>query len=116
MRAGTSELREMTSWRGVESGGFKQSHPRFSGTGRPGKWLWVVGYTELGDGKLKNWNRSPEPNFEALPKLSERGVRTDEYDGLVCCLWLVAALSGHMKISRPAILFALVPKGEIPPG
>jgi hypothetical protein len=60
----------------------------------------VVGNTERCCGKLKRGNRFLEPNIGVLPKLYSRGVRYDEYDGLMSYFHVVvgrAFIGAHKK-------------------
>ena len=49
----------------------------------------VVGYTEQSGRKLKKGNGFLRPNFGVGPKLNKWGDRYDEYDGLICCFYVV---------------------------
>ena len=42
-----------------------------------------MGYTELGDGKWKNWKGFSKPNFERVPNPEFLGVRYDGFVGLI---------------------------------
>jgi hypothetical protein len=77
----------------------------------------VGGVTEtVCGGKLKKGKGFLKPNFETLPKLNKRGDRYDEYDGLICCFWLVVgrAFMEFQKISTGRYIVQSCAKGEIP--